>query len=247
MSYTTMTFRLKLHAFFAIQAPRHFLVLHIAIAVGLKRRGRFDHPIIDLLVGRFGRRRFLPWGSKPIESLFSMRIGNHGSLVVLILLIGGPRNLRGAFSSNILTNSLARSVVDKQSKVVQSLPSPLAGDSSLLDAALGLGASDMDGLGHGRGGDLGSTEQDESEPLVNGTVGIGVEVEEGEAGVGARRAEVGRGRRRMGGAVGVGEGGAFGACEALGGGWGRGAGGIVQLEAGGAEVGGMQTQDAGGA
>lgn len=51
----------------------------------------------------------------------------------------------------------------------------------------------------------------------------------------------------MGGAVGVSEGGAFGAGEALGGG-GRGrAGGIVELEAAGTEAGGMQTEDAGGA
>ncbi|PON69582.1 hypothetical protein PanWU01x14_087050 [Parasponia andersonii] len=185
---------------------------------------------------------------KPIEHLpLRILLPKRALLLLPATHITRPRDLGGALGS-ILAHRLVPPATDEYGQVVEGLPGPLPGEGGLADASLGLAPGEDDGLVHGSGGDLGGAEEDEGEALVDGAVGVGADVEEDEIGGGTWRAEIGGGRRGLvsGGAVGVGEGGALGAGEALGGRRDV-VVGVVELEAGGAERGRVEAEDARGA
>ncbi|PON32765.1 hypothetical protein TorRG33x02_355950 [Trema orientale] len=210
-------------------------------------------PIAIVVFPKGRNHRALPGMTrKPIEHLpLGILPPKRALLLLPATHITRPRDLGGALGS-ILAHRLVPPATDEYGQVVEGLPGPLPGEGGLADAPLGLAPGEDDGLAHGSGGDLGGAEEDEGEALVDGAVGVGVDVEEDETGGGTGRAEIGggggRGRRGLGsgGAVGVGEGGALGAGEALGGRRDV-VVGVVELEAGGAEGGRVEAEDARGA
>jgi len=150
--------------------------------------------------------------------------------------IPSVRNLKGALEAKALN-------LVKNGAMVESVPGPLSRKGSLADGSLNSSPGEGERLRCGGGGNLAGAEENEGAAFVEWGGGIG---EEREVWLRARWTEEGGGMRRGRETVEVSERGAFGAGqETVGGGVGERV--IEELEARGAEGGGVEEEDAGGA